>query len=234
LDLERGGVLERSFAALRLYHEKLADYPNARRAIQIAMPDLQGPLDTADLLWGSDIFVALYEQPELVDRLLSRIVDIMLAVEAKFRTFTTDRLEPFATAQHAWELPGRLLIRDDSAIMMSAGMYAEQVRPHDGRLLEAVGGGTLHFCGDGRHLIEPMLATPGMKGFDFGQPWMMDVPEVYRRTMDAGVPFSNHQPGRDALVSGDAKRDWPTGVVLVYESKDFADASDVVSRYQQA
>lgn len=233
LDLERGGVLEQSFATLQFYHEKLADYPNARRAIQIAMPDLQGPLDTADLLWGSDIFIAFYEQPELVNRLLDRIVDVTLAVEAKFRTFTTDRLDPFATAQHAWQLPGRLLIRDDSAIMMSADMYADQVRSHDGRLLEAVGGGTLHFCGDGRHLIEPMLQTPGMKGFDLGQPWMMDVPKIYEQTMAAGVPFSNHQPGRDDLVSGKARSEYPTGIVLVYESTDFADAQDVVTRYQQ-
>ena len=79
-----------------------------------------------------------------------------------------------------------------------------------------------------------MLATPGMKGFDLGQPWMMDVPTIYQQTMAAGVPFCNHQPGRDDLTSGKARRDWPTGIVLVYESKDFADARDVVSAYQRA
>ena len=234
LDLEAGGILERSFATLRLYHSKLKDYPKARRAIQIAMPDLQGPLDTADLLWGSDIFIAFYEQPELVSRFLSRIVDAMLAVEPKFRAFATDRLDPDATAQHAWLLPGRLLIRDDSAIMISAEMYAEHVRPHDGRLLETVGGGTLHFCGDGRHLIDVMLKTPGMKGFDLGQPWMMDVPEIYAKTMAASVPFANHQPGREDLVSGKARAEYPTGVVLVYESRDIADAMEVVKGYQKA
>ena len=233
-DLEAGGILERSFATLRLYHQKLADYPNARRAIQIAMPDLQGPLDTADMLWGSDIFIAFYEQPDLVSRFLSRIVDATLAVESKFRAFTTDRLGPVATAQHAWELPGRLLIRDDSAIMISAEMYAEHVRPHDGRLLEAVGGGTLHFCGDGRHLIDAMLETPGMMGFDLGQPWMMDVPEIYAKTMAASVPFANHQPGREDLVSGKARAEYPTGIVLVYESRDMVDAEIVVQGYQKA
>jgi hypothetical protein len=94
------------------------------------------------LLWGSDIFIAFYEQPDLVSRFLSRIVDAMLAVEPKFRAFATDRLDPIATAQHAWLLPGRLLIRDDSAIMISAEMYAQHVRPHDGRLLDAVTAGT--------------------------------------------------------------------------------------------
>ncbi len=233
-DLEYGGILERSFATLNYYTEKLAKYPNAQRVIQIAMPDLQGPLDTADLLWGSDMFIAFYEQPDLVDLLLQRIVDVMLMVEPKFRAFTTDRLDPFGSAQHAWELPGRLLIRNDSAIMMSADMYAEQVRKHDGRLLEAVGGGTLHFCGDGQHLIAPMLQTPGMKGFDLGQPWMMDVDAIYQQTMAAGVPFTNHQPGRDALISGEARQKWPTGIVMTYESKDFNDAKEVIDAYQKA
>lgn len=50
-------------------------------------------------------------------------------------------------------VPGRLLIRNDSAIMLSPQMYAEQVRPHDQRLLLAVGGGSQHFCGNGQHLI---------------------------------------------------------------------------------
>lgn len=125
-----------------------------------------------------------------------------------------------------------LLIRNDSAILLSAKMYAQQVRPHDARLLQALGGGAQHFCGKGRHLLEPMLETPGLKGFDFGQPWLMDEAWIYERTMAARVPFTNHQPARDQLVQGAARRRFPTGVVFVYEPQDFNDARDVIERYQ--
>jgi hypothetical protein len=79
-----------------------------------------------------------------------------------------------------------------------------------------------------------MIATPGMMGFDLGQPWMMDVPEIYAKTMAASIPFANHQPGREDLISGKARADYPTGVVLVYESRDIADAMEVVKSYQKA
>ena len=233
LDLDNGGVLARSFATLRFFHDKLAAYPRARQAIQIAMPDLQGPLDTADQLWGCGLFAAFYEEPELVDKLLGRIVDVMFQVADRFRVFATDRLDPFANAQHAWQVPGRLLIRNDSAIMLSPQMYAEQVRPHDQRLLLAVGGGSQHFCGNGQHLIQPMLDTDGMRGFDFGQPWLMDEDRVYAQTVARHVPFTNHRPPREELLNGRARRRFPTGVVFTYEPRDFDDAREVVKTSRQ-
>jgi len=232
-DLENGGVLARSFATLRFFHDKLAAYPRARQAIQIAMPDLQGPLDTADQLWGCGMFAAFYEEPELVNKLLGRLVDVMLLVADKFRAFATDRLDPFANAQHAWQVPGCLLIRNDSAIMLSPQMYAEQVRPHDQRLLLAVGGGSQHFCGNGQHLIAPMLDTEGMKGFDFGQPWLMDEDLIYSQTVARHVPFTNHRPPREELLNGHARRRFPTGVVFTYEPRDFDDAREVVEAFQR-
>ena len=233
VDLERGGVLARSFETLRFFQRKLAGHPRARQAIQVAMPDLQGPMDTAEQLWGCGLFVAFYEQPELVDKLLGRIVDVMLVVAAKFRPFATDRLDPFANAQHAWQVPGRILIRNDSSIMLSPQMYADQVRPHDQRLLRAIGGGSQHFCGNGQHLILPMLATDGMLGFDLGQPWMMDEDWVYRETLARRVPFTNHRPPREQLLSGQARRRFPTGVVFTCEPKDFPEAMATVQSFQR-
>ena len=38
--------------------------------------------------------------------------------------------------------------------------------PYNGRVFEAFGGGTLHYCGDGRHQLETHLATPGLVGLN--------------------------------------------------------------------
>jgi hypothetical protein len=157
----------------------------------------------------------------------------MLAVAEKFRSFATDRLDPFANAQHAWQVPGRLLIRNDSAIMLSPRMYADQVRPHDQRLLRAIGGGSQHFCGNGQHLIQSMLATEGMLGFDLGQPWMMDEDWVYRESLARRVPFTNHRPPREQLLNGQARRRFPTGVVFTCEPRDFPEACATVRSFQR-
>ena len=50
-------------------------------------------------------------------------------------------------------IPGRFLIRGDTAIMFSPDGYAEFIRPYDESLLASMGGGAIHFCGDGQHLV---------------------------------------------------------------------------------
>ena len=40
---------------------------------------LQGPIDTADILWGSEIFLMMLQEPELVTALLGKVVRTMLA-----------------------------------------------------------------------------------------------------------------------------------------------------------
>jgi hypothetical protein len=37
------------------------------------LPDLQGPLDTAELLRGSDIYTDLYDRPEMIQHALKVI-----------------------------------------------------------------------------------------------------------------------------------------------------------------
>ena len=231
LDLAGGGVLRQSFSTLKFYHRKLEKYPLCRQAIQVAMPDLQGPIDTSEQLWGSELFVAFLEEPELVNRLLKRIVDATLMAAQSFRRLATDRLDPTANAQHGYVIPGRQLIRNDTAILLSPKVYSEHVRPHDARLLEQIGGGSIHFCGNGQHLIEPMLEIADLKGLDFGQAAMMDIPPIYRKASKRRVALTNIQPPREDLLNGSARRELPTGVVFVYQTDDFKDARDVVEAY---
>jgi len=226
------GVVPQSVETLRFYGDKLAEYSVCREAIQVSLPDLQGPLDTAELLWGSEIYYAFYDGQDLLARLLTKIVDTMLVVSEHFRGHTADRLDPTANTQHGYMIPGRLLIRDDSAIMLSPEMYAEFVQPHDARLLQGVGKGAVHFCGNGQHLIDDLLEVPGLLGVDLGQPELMDVQTIYSTCRERGVVLTNICPSREDLVGGKALRDFPTGCVLAYAADDLADAAEVVNAYQ--
>jgi len=246
VDLE-AGVLPRSFATLKYYAEKLRMFPPCADAIQIAMPDLQGPLDNADLLWGSGIYYAFSDAPELLERLLSRLVDVIGQVYQAYRPYTSDRLDPVANTQHGYVIPGRLLIRDDSAIMLSAGTYAQHVRPHDVRLLRELGGtpphfvsegvrgrcgGAIHFCGNGQHLVEAMVEPEEVRGLDFGEIHLMDADWIYGVCRERKVSLHRVTPSREDLVTGKARRDFPTGVVFVYSTSDIEDGSDLVRAYQ--
>jgi hypothetical protein len=226
-------VVRRSLAVMQFYREKLHTRPRLRQALQIALPDLQGPLDVAEQLWGNDVFLAFYEHPDLLQSLLHHVVEAVLALEAIYRPWTTSRLESFASPQHLWYIPGRLMIRDDAAIMLSAEMYRREVAPHDARLLKALDGGTLHFCGNGAHLLEPMLGIESAKGFDFGQSNLMDIGLIYARCKTSRTPNLNLQVGRAELFSGQARRNYPTGAVLVFESDDFQEAREAVELWSK-
>ena len=110
------GVFSRSIETLKFYHEKLNEYAVCKQAIQIAMPDLGGPFDIAEQLWGSEIYYSFAEDEKFLDRLLTKAVDTMLTLEAEFRKYATDRLEPQLNTQHGYMIPGRLLIRSDTCI----------------------------------------------------------------------------------------------------------------------
>ena len=222
------GVLPRSFATLWYYRQKLDQFPPCGDAVKIAVPDLQGPLDTADLLWGSDIYYAFTDAPDLLGRLLFRLADVMLQVHAAYKPLTRDPLDPVSNTQHGYQIPGRLLIRDDSAIMLSPDTYAQHVRPHDVRLLREVGGGAIHFCGNGQHLIEKMIESEEVKGLDFGEIHLMDASRIYGACRERKVSVHRVTPPREDIVSGRAKQLFPTGAVFVYESDSVEDALEVV------
>ena len=233
LHLEKS-VLPRSLETLDFYREKLQEHPPCAEAIQISMPDLQGPMDTGDLLWGSKVFFSFRDNPDVLKKLLGRIVETMLDIAARFRPYTRNRLDPVANTQHGYVIPGRLLIRNDSSIMLSPAMYAEFIRPHDARVLKEMGTGSIHFCGNGQHLIKRMLEIPDLRGFDLGQPNLMDVAAIYANCKESKVAITNLNPSRDDLVSGKARDNFPTGAVFVYLTKNMADAAEVVRRYEHS
>ena len=60
-------AIGQKFMALR------AQYPKFARYVIIDHPDLQGPMDVCELLVGSGLFYALYDEPALIHALLAKI-----------------------------------------------------------------------------------------------------------------------------------------------------------------
>ena len=105
--------------------------------------------------------------------------------------------------------------------------------PHDARLLDAIGGGTIHFCGNGQHLVREMLAIPGLRGLDFGQPDQMDVAAAYALCREQRVALTHLMPARADLLNGKARHDFPTGAIFVYQPASLDDAREVLAAYRK-
>jgi hypothetical protein len=76
-----------------------------------------------------------------------------------------------------------------------------------------------------------MLAIADLKGFDFGEPGRMDIATIYRLCRERRVALTHLMPERAELVSGSARRAYPTGVGFVYRAESIEDAQTVVYAY---
>ena len=181
------GLGGKVLAMAERYRELLEPYPKVRRYVHIYHPDMQGPMDICELLWGSGLFVALLEAPDLVKALLELVTETYI----RFMRAWTD-LVPFADGYNVhWAMlhKGNIMLRDDSAMNLSPRMFETFIQPYDGRLLRELGGGALHFCGRGDHYIEKAAEMEGLYAINMSQPEYNKMDVIFDHTVEKGIPI---------------------------------------------
>ncbi len=185
-----GGFGSDVFAFGELCAEVFEKYPRIRSYVSVYHPDLQGALDICEMLWGAEMFYAMYDEPELVHSALQLSADTFTSFMHKWH-----RIFPRNDEMNVhWEFlchRGSILIRDDSAMNLTPEFYKEYAAPYDALLLERFGGGAVHFCGRGDHYIETMSEIPYLYGINLSQPSYNDMEKIYRNTVDKGIPIFN-------------------------------------------
>jgi hypothetical protein len=160
-------------------------YPKIGRYVVIYHPDLQGPMDICEVVWGATMFLALYEQPDLVKAFLELATQTYTAFLNEW--LRTVPFRPYANVHWGLMHRGNIMLRDDSAMNLSPAMFDEFIRPYDQRLLHAFGGGAIHFCGRGDHYVASMCGMEGMHAIAMSQPDHNDMERIYRHTVDRGI-----------------------------------------------
>ncbi|MBE6588948.1 MAG: hypothetical protein E7643_02100 [Ruminococcaceae bacterium] len=166
--------------------ELFSKYPKISKYVPVYHPDLQGPLDIAELLWGGEMFYAMYDEPELVHEALSLITDTYTAFMERWNKLFPPRTD-MNTHWRSLYYRGTILIRNDSAMNLSPDFYREFSIPYDQRLLDRFGGGAIHFCGRGDHYIEALSELRGLYGVNMSQPHLNDMEKIYQNTVDKGI-----------------------------------------------
>ena len=181
-----GGLGQRVFDFAELQAEAFAPYPLVQKYVEVYHPDVQGPLDIAELMWGGEMFYAMYDEPELVHALLDLISNTYTAFLEKWFPLCPDK---GAINSHWSQLRyrGHIVLRDDSAMNLTPQFYKEYAFPYDARLLAHYGGGVVQFCGRGDHYIEALCAIPHLTGINLSQPELNDMERIYRCTVDKGI-----------------------------------------------
>jgi hypothetical protein len=181
-DPEKDGLMPKVLECIR--------YMKAHSDLPVAFTDCQGPLNIALTLCGAErLFLWLYEAPRAVHELMDFCTEALIQWVKVQKAAAGQPLSGGALPHGIW-LPdglGGVWISDDDCTAISTGHYREFVVPYNGRVLQAFGGGTLHFCGSAEHQLENLLRTPGLVGVNnfcmgnFRQIYRMQ--ELYRNKL---------------------------------------------------
>jgi hypothetical protein len=179
-----------------------AKYPNVEKYVHIYHPDAQGTVDIAEMVWGSPLFYAFYEETELMSELFEVITQTYIAFMREWFKI----VPPVPACSPHWGMyhPGPIMLRDDSLMNISSEMYVEFVRDHDQRIFDEFGGGAIHFCGRNDHFIEAMSKMNGLHAINLSQPDMNDMETIWKHTVDKGifVVGFDHTVAQQAIDAG--------------------------------
>ncbi len=204
------GLGRRVFDFGELCREVFKEYPKIEKYVVVYHPDTQGPLDIADLLWGSDIFYALYDDPDLVHELMKLVTDT-------YKVFLDKWLEMYPTRPAInvhWDYwtKGTICLRNDSAINLAPEQYAEFALEHDKHLLKYYGGGMLHYCGKGDHFVGLLTDSEDLYGVNLSQPHLNDMEKVYGATILRGKKLLDLSPAACAEYAN--RKDAEKGMIF--------------------
>ncbi len=178
-----GGLSEKVFTMGEFFKQINSRYPKIGKYVHVMHPDTQGVIDICELLWGSEMLLAFYQEPQLVKALFKMVCDTYIAFTEKWA-----QLFPFHPTHNAhWGFlhKGKIVLRSDSVMNISPDMYEEFEFEHQKRILDHFTG-VLHFCGRGDHYIEHLSTIKGMHSLNLAQPEYNDMEKIFTHTVDKG------------------------------------------------
>ncbi len=187
--------------ALRMgqyFVQLLKDCPRLARYVHLYHPDLQGPMNICEMLWGSALYLDLYDKPDLVRAFLSLITETYIRFMRRWdETVCSVPVRAYQETPHGvttnhgvhWSMlhRGRIMVRNDASTNLSPAMYDDFARLFDQRLLDELGGGAIHFCGRGDHLIAKFSELSGLHAINTTQPALNNVETILGSTIDKQI-----------------------------------------------
>lgn len=153
--------------------------------------DLQGPVDTAHIVYGDRFFYDLYDDPDFIHHLLDlccRAIEIGMEACLSVIPESDRRVAHYNNLVMPRE-KGGLKISEDTSTLLSKEHIEEFVAPYTHRVLAHFGGGYIHYCGKNPHLFETVMNEKLAFGLNFGNPDMHDMVSVVSRCAREGKIF---------------------------------------------
>jgi hypothetical protein len=146
------------------------DYFTARTGgrYPVAITDLQGPLDTAYLVWESSAFMmAMHTNPSEVHHLMRLVTDLIVRYVKEQRARSPEFLP--CHFPPLWLPDGDgISVSDDGLAVIGPALYREFCLPYMNELSEEFGGLMIHSCGNFVHQFDNLEQMRDLRGINFG------------------------------------------------------------------
>lgn len=176
-----GGDVEK---AVRLWRAVSTELQTDR--LPCSLIDIQGPLNTAALLWKQDEFMmAMIEQPEAVHALLEQVTEQLIEIVKTMIEKIGQIAGPLWP--YIW-LPADIGIgiAEDYMPLVSPKLYREFGIPYVRRISEAFGGIFIHCCGTYEHQLDNLTHSQiNILGVEFHYPYVK--PEILFRAFGSSA-----------------------------------------------
>ena len=218
------------------FAEKLKNYPKCSKVIKFYHPDYQGAFDVAHLLFGSDIYMELYDDPDFVNDLMQLITQTYIYSMNKVKPYLNDEIQGFV---YHWGhlFPGKIVLRNDSAVNLSKDMFEEFVIPYDTRIAQEFGGASVHFCGRADQWVFELAKEENVLGYNcghmpnvvFGQEYLDFIKPAF---YDKNKPNVAYTLTRNDVENFDFKK-YKTGLTYNLWASNKEDAEKLIERIRE-
>lgn len=231
----RGGLAGKIQEAYQVFSEWLGPYPKCAKAIHLTQPDMQGPFDNLHLLRGEDVFYDLYDDPEMVHEALDIITETMISYQKSLPRLN-DRAGADSYYIHRAIYKGNILIKlDTETAMISESMFEEFCKPYNQRVLDALGGGSIHFCGGGKEWPSHQMPQQNITCLNFGNPEMQDILTDWTKAREQKICFVGYGQGQKySFLREQMERGLRTGVTFLNWADDFEEAKKALDKHRQS
>jgi len=178
---------------------------NLPEGMHIQHPDIQSAFNSAHLIRGNDILTDFFDDPEAVCALLDLVTDYMIDMVPHLKGMISAEEEWFFDWSAFWK--GAARISNCSMHMISPEFFREFVLPRDMRLMKAVGGGRIHYCGTSGEVITEFFKNPEVTGLDYDSAYhsLWELSEIAPEKVTLLAPMSPDSEELRRLMAGD----WP-------------------------
>ncbi len=156
-DARKDGLMPQVLRTLTYFREH-TDLP-------VGVTDCQGPLTTALSIIGYDKYCYwMYDCPNILHGLMDLVTEALIywVKEQKKHAQIPLEKESYPLGVRLPDGFGGVWLSDDDSVIMGTDLYRDFVMPYNSRVLEAFGGGCIHYCGNSNQHIESFLRTRGL------------------------------------------------------------------------